>query len=57
MIVPLSPGQTAHDSEQQFTEVEVASAGYLPRARDFYRVIVDVGAARVNYLAIEIESE
>ena len=28
MIVPLSPGQTAHDSEQQFTEVEVASAGY-----------------------------
>ena len=26
-------------------------------ARDFYRVIVDEGAARVNYPAIEIESE
>ena len=25
-------------------------------ARDFYRVIVDEGAARVNYPAIEIES-
>ena len=27
------------------------------RARDFYRVIVDEGVARVDYLAIEIESE
>ena len=26
-------------------------------ARDFYRVIVDEGAARVNYREIEIESE
>ena len=26
-------------------------------ARDFYSVIVDEGAARVNYRAIEIESE
>ena len=26
-------------------------------AQDFYRVIVDKGAARVNYCAIEIESE
>ena len=26
-------------------------------ARDFYRVIGDEGAARVNYRAIEIESE
>ena len=26
-------------------------------AQDFYRVIVDKGAARVNYPAIEIESE
>jgi len=26
-------------------------------AQDFYRVIVDEGAARVNYRVIEIESE
>ena len=26
-------------------------------ARDFYRVIVDEGEARINYHAIEIESE
>ena len=26
-------------------------------ARDFYRMIVDEGAARVNFRAIEIESE
>ena len=27
------------------------------RARDFYEVIVDEGAARINYHLIEIESE